>query len=149
MIGRVLLAFVLAVLVTEVLAALASTQFVLAALGELGVRISWSDRLATSLHDIVGMTGIYLPVIAAALLIGFSVCALVVRRLGADWARIGYPLAGFVGVLTAIELMIAIFDIVPIAGARTLAGLLCQGLAGAVGGWLFAMLRPGARSLAA
>lgn len=144
MIARLLFAFAVAVVVTEVLAAAASTQFVLARLVELDVRVPFDVRLATTARDVVGMAGTYLPIIAIGQAIAFVVCAAVVRRLSPLWARIGYPLAGFCAVTVALALMIQLLEITPVAGARSALGFLVQGLAGAVGGWLFARLRPGA-----
>ena len=48
-------AFGAAVLATEALAAMASTQFVLAGLTSLGVVITLGDRLAMTGQDILGM----------------------------------------------------------------------------------------------
>jgi len=138
--ARRLMLFVLAVLATEILAALASTQFVLAGLTDLGVTVTFAQRLTMTLQDIVGMMGIYLPVLAFALALGFGFTAIVLRRLDISWgtwAAWGYPCAGFVAVLTALFAVFSLFDITPIAGARSTAGLFAQGLAGALGGALF------------
>jgi len=137
---RILVAFVAAVAITEARAAGASTPCVLAELGELGVSIPLSDRLATTAHDIVGMAAIYTPIIAIGFVIAFAIAALVVRLALPGWQGIGYSLAGFVAMITALATMIALFDITPIAGARSTAGFLSQGLAGAAGGYVFAAL---------
>ena len=60
-------AYGVAVLATEALAAMASTQFVLAGLTSLGVVITFSDRLTMTGQDILGMMQVYLPVLALAL----------------------------------------------------------------------------------
>lgn len=140
MVLRILVAFVAAVAITEVVAASASTQFVLAALADLGVSIPLSDRIATTAHDIVGMASIYAPIIAVGFLIAFPVAALVIHYALPLWHRLGYALAGFVAMITALAIMIALFDVTPIAGARSAAGFICQGLAGAAGGYVFASL---------
>lgn len=137
---RRLIAFVVAVLLASVLAVAASTQFVLAELAAVGVEFSMADRLAMTGHDILGMGVTYLPIMAVALLIGFVVAALVIRYLLPGWQRVGYTLAGFVAVLAILGLMLAVFGLMPIAGARSLSGMLAQGLAGAVAGYLFARL---------
>lgn len=134
---RVILAFLAAVVVTEVTAAVVQTQFVLAALTDLGVEISLGDRVATTLHDIAGLVEIYMPVIAVGFLVAFVVAALVVRYLLPGWAAIGYPLAGLTAVVAAIVIMTFMLDIAPIAGARSVPGLIGQALAGALGGWIF------------
>ena len=126
---RLLAAFVLAVLVAEILAALASTQFVLGELARLGVEIPFGDRLSMSVYDIVGMLPLYGTVIGVAFLIALPVAWLLAKRAPAMRGLLFFA-AGFVALVTAINIMDAAFGIMPIAGARTLAGLLTQGLAG-------------------
>jgi len=145
MILRLILAFIAAVVVTEVAAAAASTQFVLGELGALGIDVSIGDRLITTGRDIVGMAPAYLPIIALGLVIAFPVAAAVVHWLLHGWARIGYPLAGFVAMITALLVMIQLMNIVPIAGARSIAGMFFQGLAGGLGGWVFVRILERAR----
>lgn len=146
MILRLILAFLAAVVVTEVAAAAASTQFVLGELGALGIDVPLGERLVTTGRDIVGMAPAYLPIIALSLVIAFPVAAAVVRWLLPGRERIGYPLAGFVAMLTALAVMIQLMDIVPIAGARSIAGMFFQGLAGALGGWVFLRILERARA---
>lgn len=134
---RVILAFLAAVVVTEVTAAIVQTQFVLAALTDLGVEISMSERVATTLHDIAGLMEIYMPVIAIGFFIAFGVAALVVRYLLPGWAAIGYPLAGLTAITATLVIMAFMFDVAPIAGARSVPGVIGQALAGALGGWVF------------
>lgn len=139
-------AYGVAVLATEALAAVASTQFVLAGLTSMGVVITLGERLAMTGQDIVGMMEIYLPVLAVALALGFLVAGLLIKRLGPAWSLPGYASAGFVAVLAAVLTVLSLFDITPIAGARSTGGLLCQGLAGAVGGLVFHRLKPAPQS---
>lgn len=126
---RLVAGFALSVLLAEALAALASTQFVLAELSGLGIDVSLADRVAMSLHDIAGMLPLYGGIIAMAFIIALPVAAWLSRRAPRLRAAL-YFAAGFVGLVTAIKLMNLAFDIMPIAGARSLAGLLVQGLAG-------------------
>ena len=134
---RVILAFLAAVVVTEVTGAVVQTQFVLASLTDLGIEISLTQRLAMTIHDIAGLVEIYLPVIAVGFIIAFGIAALVVRWLLPGRAAIGYPLAGLTAVVAAIVIMTLMFDVSPIAGARSTPGLIGQALAGALGGWIF------------
>ena len=140
MVFRVILAFLAAVVVAGVLAATASTQFVLAELSGLGVAIPLGARLSMTAQDIVGMGTLYFPIIAVAFLIAFPVAALIVRFLLPGWSIVGFTLAGFVAILSALLVMIAIFGLVPVAGARSIPGMLAQCLAGAAGGYFFARL---------
>ncbi|MCC5885542.1 MAG: hypothetical protein JJT88_03820 [Gammaproteobacteria bacterium] len=140
MILRFILAFLAAVLVSAALAAAASTQFVLAELARLGVEISFADRLSMTAHDVIGMGRLYLPVIGVGFLLAFGVAALVIRYLLPGWSVLGYSLAGFTAILAIILIMIVAFGLVPIAGARSIPGMLSQCLSGAVGGYLFARM---------
>lgn len=140
MILRLILAFLAAIVVSAALAAAASTQFVLAGLSSVGVEIGIGDRLSMTAHDIMGMGPTYLPIIAAGFLVAFGVAALVIRYLLPGWSVLGYTLAGFTAMLAIILIMILAFGLVPIAGARSMAGMFSQCLAGAVGGYLFARI---------
>ncbi|MDO9488975.1 MAG: hypothetical protein Q7J32_11420, partial [Sphingomonadaceae bacterium] len=63
-----------------------------------------------------------------------------VRRVVA-WPRpIAYGLGGGAALLTALWLMHWSFEITPIGSARSWAGFLSLGLAGALGGGLFALI---------
>lgn len=146
MILRLILAFLAAVVVTTAVAAAASTQFVLAELSQLGVEIGIGDRLAMTAHDVVGMGVTYLPIVGVGFLLAFGVAALVIRYLLPGWSLLGYSLAGFTAILAIILIMIAAFGLVPIAGARSVAGMFTQCLAGALGGYVFARILVGRRA---
>ncbi|MEP2759344.1 MAG: hypothetical protein ABJP66_09780, partial [Hyphomicrobiales bacterium] len=81
-IARMGAGFVLAVIVTTVLGAIAHTQFVLAELTGLGIEIPVSDRLSTTVQDIAGMGPMFGMIIAIAFLIAMSAAALVYRLAG-------------------------------------------------------------------
>ncbi len=134
---RKLVAYVLAVVVAYLLASITATQSVIARLAEMGIDVNFADRLRMTLHDIAGMAGMFLPMIAAAFLTAFLVAALLCRWLGRRPVAL-YVLAGAVA-LIAIHLTLNLaVGITPVAIARTMAGLLIQGLAGAVGAYLYA-----------
>jgi hypothetical protein len=134
---RRLLAFIAAVLTTAVLGAVASTQFVLAALAAVGAAIPLADRLSMTLQDVVGMLPLYGAVVAVGFVVAFPVAARVIRVL--PQARLlGYALAGAVAVVASILVLAQLFGLTPIAGARSMLGLAVQGLAGAAGGAVFA-----------
>ena len=73
---RKLAAYVLAIVVAYLLAAISATQSVIARLGEMGIDVNFAERLRMTLHDIAGMAGLFLPMIAAGLLLAFLVSAL-------------------------------------------------------------------------
>ena len=136
---RKLAAYLLAVVVAYTLASITATQSVIARLAEMGIDVNFADRLRMTLHDIAGMAGMFLPMIAAAFLAAFLMAALLCRWLGRRPIAL-YILAGAVA-LIAIHLTLNLaVGITPVAIARTMGGLLIQGLAGAVGAYLYAYI---------
>ena len=134
--GKRLMAFVVAWFATYLLAVTAATQSVLGFLESLGREVTLADRLAAIGHDIAGMVVPYGAIILVALLIGFGVVTLIVRR-SASLRLAGYVIGGFAAVL-AIHLGLRLaFDMNPVWATTTALGLMLQGLAGAVGGYLF------------
>ena len=138
---RIVLAFILAVIVPTVLGAIAHTQFVLARLAGLGVDIPFGDRIATTLHDIVGMAPLFGAIVGAGFIVAFSAGALVFRLAGVQRTLI-YAVAGAVSLAVTLLVMNALFEITAIAGARSTFGFLAQVAAGAVGGLTFAKALP-------
>jgi hypothetical protein len=136
---RRIVAFMLAVAVTSALGAALHTQFVVASVTGLGHPVAFGDRLVWTAHDVASMFPTFAPIIAFAFLLAFPVAALVSRRLP-NLRTIGYVLAGALALFCALLVMKQLLDISGVAGARTTAGLLAQAAAGAVGGWVFAMV---------
>ena len=115
--------YLAAVLLTYLLASVTATQSVVSSLAGMGVDVSFGDRLAMTARDIPGMAGMFLPIIAFALLIAFLVTALICRWL-AQWRLLLYTLAGAVAVVAIhISLNLA-FELTPVAIARSTGGLL-------------------------
>ncbi len=127
--------FLMAVLVTYIIASVSHTYFVLNGLVSVGVNIDLSSRVSTSLSDIFGLVA-YAGIIALGFLIGFGVMGLIRRfyKLLPPWV---YPLAGILAMLCIHIAMFPIFEVTLIAGARTTLGLVAQCAAGMVGGWVF------------
>lgn len=130
---RWIAAFVVACLATYVLAVIANAQSVIAA---HGVPVSLSDRFNMTAFDISNM-GLYLVIIAVALLLGFAIAALVKRFLP-KMARFAYPIAGAAALGMVLGLMYIVFQTIPISGARSALGFVSQVIAGGIGGWIFA-----------
>ena len=137
---NLLLHFCIAILATFVLASLAHSQFVLHELASLGVTIDVATRISSSLDDLSGLLPGYGGILAVGLLIGFSIMGLLrkYRPAVGYWV---YPVGGLITVLVAHLAMHPIFNVTLIAGARTPLGLLCQALAGLIGGYVFMQLR--------
>ncbi len=137
--GRIIGGYVAAVLATLVAASLVHTHFTLHGLRALGAVISAADAWALARGDLAGLGPAFGAVIALALLVGFLVAGLVRRFL--PWPRpLAYGLGGGAALLTALWLMHWSFEITPIGSARSWAGLLSLGLAGALGGVIFALI---------
>ena len=134
-----ILAFVAASLGGYTTAVLAYSQLNLSNLTDLGVAIGLGDRFATFAHDLVSMTSMYLPIMAAALLVAFLFATLVLRWVP-HLRTIGYVLAGAVGMLALILFFKVLMGTNPIAVTRTVVGIVSQCLAGAVAGIIYVRL---------
>jgi hypothetical protein len=133
--------YLLAVIVGYLLASIVATQSVVSSLAGMGVEVGLSDRLIMTLKDIAGMAALFLPMIAFAYLAAFLIAAMLCRWW-ALWRTPIYIIAGAAAVITIHLTLNLAFNITPIAVARTTGGLLLQGLAGAVGGYLYILLTP-------
>lgn len=133
-------AFLVALLSLIILGSLFHTQFVLNAL-PVPTPVSLSDNIATSLSDIIGMGPLYGIIMGAGLLVAF-IAAIFVTKLAPSQRGLVYIVAGFVAAVATLTIMKATFGLMPIAGARTMAGLLMQGVAGAVAGYVFTRISP-------
>lgn len=133
---RWLAAFALSVATAYVLATITATQSALSSLAGMGFPVDFPTRLSVTAQDLVGMGGIFLPLIAAGLLAAFLVVSLLCRWWPQQ--RLVLTVAGGAVALLAIHiLMKQSFGITLIAIGRTQAGLLIQAAAGAVGGYVF------------
>ena len=68
---RLAFAFLTAVAVTYLIAVLCYTQLNLANLIEMGVDISPEVRLTAAIHDLLGMSEVYFPIIVLFLLLAY------------------------------------------------------------------------------
>ncbi len=134
---RKLTAYLLAIIVAYLLASITATQSVIARLAEMGIDVNFADRLNMTLHDLAGMAGMFLPMIAAGFLAAFMLTALLCRWLGRRPVAL-YVLAGAIALITIHLTLNLAFQITPVAIARTMGGLLIQGIAGAVGAYFYA-----------
>ena len=136
---RTLGSFIAAVVIAYCFGALFISQGNIAAVTALGFDVTMSQRLGAIVHDVSGMTDIYLPLVAVSLLLGLPVAFAVVRK-NPHLRMIGYMSAGFVALLAMHVIMKAVLGLSGIAPTRTLWGLLAQGVAGGIGGYLFCRL---------
>ena len=136
---RTLGSYIAAVIVAYCFGALFISQGNIAAVTGLGFDLTMSQRLGAIVHDVSGMTDIYLPLVAVSLLLGLPVAFAVVRK-NPHLRMIGYVSAGFVALLAMHVIMKAVLGLSGIAPTRTILGLLAQGVAGDIGGYLFCRL---------
>lgn len=146
MIGRVILAFLAAVIVTEVAFSVVNTQSVLANLADLGIEIPLGTWFATMAEDVVGMATSVGLLVLVGFAIAFPVAFVVERFLLRGWALVGYPLAGAVAVFVILLGLQEIFGTHPVAASRTLLGTAALSAAGALGGLTFALLAGAGRA---
>ena len=132
---RVLCGYGVAVLATYVACVLLISQANLSNIIAMGGVVDTSIRLDAVWHDLSHMY-LYLLMVAVSFAIALPVATWVIRWLP-DLRLIGYVLAGFVGLIVIHIMLKASFGGSIIAPTRTLMGLLVQGFAGAVGGYLF------------
>ena len=136
---RTLGSYIAALIVAYCFGALFISQGNVAAVTGLGFDVTMSQRLGAIFHDVSGMTDIYLPLVAVSLLLGLPVAFAVVQK-NPHLRMIGYVSAGFVALLAMHVIMKAVLGLSGIAPTRTLWGLLAQGVAGGIGGYLFCRL---------
>lgn len=138
---RIIGAYVAAAAVTYLAAAIFYTQQIIAKQSAIGAAYTPAQQVETYLANFLGLS-LYGEVIAAALLIGF-VLAAGLKRVLKPLAPVAYPLAGAAAVLAVIVLIentAAAGGAGAIGGARDALGLALQGLAGALGGMVFAAI---------
>ena len=141
-IAKTAIAFIIAVLVTYVSAAIFYTQQVIAKQSAIGMEFTAGQKLDYYTSNLSGLWQ-YGATITIALLIAFAIAA-GVKRILTPLAPIAYPVAG----AAAMALLIVLIESQlgggagVIGGARDAMGISLQCFAGFLGGGLFAMLRP-------
>ncbi|MEQ1929113.1 MAG: hypothetical protein ABL957_01085 [Parvularculaceae bacterium] len=140
---QAIFAFLAAAATTYVASVFFYTHQVISLETGVGAVYTTEQGLQTLLLNLQGF-GQLGAVFSIALIIGFIV-AFALKRLIKPLAMIAYPLAGAAAVVAAIYLVettMAKGGAGAIWGARDPIGLALQGLAGAFGGTVFALLRP-------
>ena len=139
LLSKKLAIYLAAVATAYLLATVTASLHVASKLADMGVSPDPGARVSMIAHDLAGMAGSFLPLIAAALLVAFLVTALLYRLLGRARVLL-YVLAGAVALLTLHLALHAALGLTPIAIARESSGLLLQALAGAAGGLVYVLL---------
>jgi len=137
---RFLAAFVVATLLMTIAGTIAQTQFVLAALAEVGAAANFADRLSMTGADLIGFAPLYGAIIAAGFLIAFGLAALATRFAKLPRLPV-FAIAGGFCIWLILTLMREVFFGIPlIAGARTTSGELVQIACGVFAGIVFGLL---------
>ena len=138
---RIVIAFLGAVAGCYVLGATFVTNHVANNLQTMGVDVPLALRLQMMGHDLLGLTSLYLPILAVALLVGFVVAALLLKVPALAAKRTAaYIGAGALAIFALNIALLLPFETHLLAATRSTLGLVLQVAAGAVGGWLFALL---------
>ncbi|MCF6143260.1 MULTISPECIES: hypothetical protein [Pseudoalteromonas] len=135
---RLLPSFLASWLLTFTLASLFHSQYVVNQLVNVGIEISFSDRVNLTLDDWLGLLPTYGAIIAVALAFAFSVTGLLYRKHPKYGIQL-FVIAGVTAFAVALVAIESIMNITIIAGARGW-GFYTQLIAGAVGGYVFAVL---------
>jgi hypothetical protein len=135
---RLISAFLFCVILTTVIGSMFSTQFVVSGLRDLGIEIPLLMRVSMTIGDLAIIRTLGLVVMACFLLgfIGAKIAHHFISGSRLSW----YTVAGALSIVTGLLLMGQVFQLMPIAGARTTFGMFTQGLAGGIGGFIFARL---------
>jgi hypothetical protein len=137
---RVIIAFLVAVVATTVLAVMTQSLFVMLGLLDVGAPFQIGAFISMVGSDLIGLGPVYAIIIAIGFLIALVVARLILLVLP-DMRVVAYSLAGAVCMIVIlIAIRELLFGVQLIAGARTLSGLLSQVVAGGVGGYVFARL---------
>lgn len=137
---RVFGAYAVAVMTTYVLAVVGATQWLLANIGAFGYPVTPGERLLTTGQDLLGMLPSYGLMIAVTIGLGLAVAAALAKLLP-GLRGFGLVTGGAAAILCLHLLLQQVFSVSPIWAAQSLGGLLAQGLAGGVGGYLYYLMR--------
>ncbi|MGQ8367184.1 hypothetical protein [Glaciecola sp. 1036] len=132
--------FFFSVVVGYFFASVFHTQSVLAKLTALDVQITFMQRISTTYTDFIGLAPKYGSVVCIGLLIAFSVCHWLQKKLGGNpvyW----FSCAGGVALLSILLIMHPIMQVSLLAGARDLSGIILQVIAGILAGLTFSRLQ--------
>lgn len=135
---RGLIALLVASLITALIGSIFSSQFVISDLISIGAEITFSDRLSMTVDDF-GILPSLIPLSLICFVIAFSIGSLCIKYIGGTRV-VWYAIAGAAGLMAMLLVLKAVFVVTGIAGTRSTLGFLSFGLAGAIGGYVFAKL---------
>ena len=134
-------AYTVGVLVAYIVGSVIGTQMILYSVSTMALEVTLNARLGSTVNDLVGLSASLLPMMAVSLVIPWLVCDFVTRRHLHLRSPLLYGLAAAFAIAILHIALSQIFWMDVFAPARTLAGLLGQCLAGAIGGVCLNALR--------
>ena len=134
-------AYTVGVLVAYIVGSVIGTQMILYSVSTMALEVTLNARLGSTVNDLVGLSASLLPMMAVSLVIPWLVCDFVTRRHLHLRSPLLYGLAAAFAIAILHIAPSQIFGMDVFAPARTLAGLLGQCLAGAIGGVCLNALR--------
>lgn len=133
---RAVMVFFPAVLGAYLMGSIFATQVILGELQAMAMPVTLRDRLHATWHDLIGLTGTYLPLMLVAFVVAMPIAAGLSRYI--PRARVVlYGLAGAMAIFALHLTMKAVLGLNGIAAVREPTGLALQCLAGWFGGYLF------------
>ena len=134
-------AYTVGVLVAYIVGSVIGTQMILYSVSTMALEVTLNARLGSTVNDLVGLSASLLPMMAVSLVIPWLVCDFVTRRHLHLRSPLLYGLAAAFAIAILHIALSQIFGMDVFGPARTLAGLLGQCLAGAIGGVCLNALR--------
>ena len=138
---RGMAAYTLGVLVAYIVGSVIGTQMILYSVSAMALEITLNARLESTVNDLAGLSSSLLPMMAVSLLIPWLACDFITRRSPHLRSPLLYGLTAAFAIAILHIALSQIFGMDVFAPARTLAGLLGQCLAGAIGGVCLNALR--------
>ena len=134
-------AYTVGVLVAYIVGSVIGTQMILYSVSTMALEVTLNARLGSTVNDLVGLSASLLPMMAVSLVVPWLACDFMTRRHPHLRSPLLYGLTAAFAIAILHIALSQIFGMDVFAPARTLAGLLGQCLAGAIGGVCLNALR--------
>lgn len=131
--------YLAAVIGTSILISVVSTQLVLEDVASFGLHVSRDDRLAATLHDLMGLAVPLLLLVGLSFLVAFTVAKHACRHIGGN-RTLWFMAAGLLSVPAAILGIKFAMGGTLLAAARSDVGMFLIACCSMLGGWLYAWL---------
>lgn len=136
--GKLIIGLLASAVTASVLGNIVSSQFVIAGLNNIGAPITFVDRMSMTFSDIAGFGPMYGIFIFIGFVIAFF-AGWIVFKFAKTGRTLVYTIAGLTAMIVMLYMMKNVFfGVQLVAGARTMAGIVSQGLVGGLAGFLFA-----------